>query len=1180
MMKFIIFLFFIFQAQITYSQQCDWRPALAEFASFSSLDGDSTCDPLIRETWAEGWKSPCDCVQKKDLYTKLKSKSIQIEGKELLEEVESQSEILVAEAIRSQFINQLEQSVRLDIYLKKGIISTTGNINNELLSDDTYKDFKVNIPLNCRIGKLSEAFKEALDSTSCNKDLLNKRSMLLFGSSNPDNWIKGHLGLMERTVMNELSEKESSSGMCVPYKSFLALSSTNPKRLTYLKVAKAFSNDFVGFQRWVQDRSDPFDSTRIVGDSELSKKGSFLETNSSKDSIMKLVERNGTFNRKISSLQASDLERSVDSSLEDISKADIDALFKTDPIFERMVRDPQFYKSIVEKEKPENINENDPRIIKLISQSQDRSCQALYGSEQVDSDIKQVGQKGRGAKGGRGSGQATDSKSKNILTKFLCDKDFSKDFVDDKFISNYLSPALRKKFKGISKDDANFAISDYLYCKGNTKNLENDLTIFDISNIYSNKIPESDSLNNLVNPLLNPKSDLRSNNEPLAKGNKHYQFNTQVCKHIPVDCKVSSDSSSESCSFTKISESIILKMTSAKNLDDVLTKEITNTLINDKALRKILVESGKLSPEEINTLLILRQQLPTFQKIKAEGEFKSIMGLPSDTAINEDYYLKNKDLITKNPLVSKDLLTRIGWYQNAPGLNSNLAISKLKGESIDDDTSSYFSNYFALADKSDEQRVARVQKSSNGNSASNSPGRSISSTDPANPSSSTITDNGATAGSNSTSSVDSVTGNENVYKRKSFKPVPKEEGRIADTVIPQEIKPEVTKKEQSSDAISSEKVEPTKTTKKIENSQIVLTSSSDTSDTSRFFNGSNNGVYRPKDKQFDQNNNDEQELKKLQDRLDELNGLADELGKSRGEVEDTTRMDEIKKLTDEIRTITNKNNISKINNIRNRANSIISDRRNGSNSNFSSNSNNFSNSSSRDSISGSELNPYDPMDRGTSGRREPEVDEELKDSIVDSSTNASSTSTSKADPKTEGPGGASLTATNNSTGSGGSSKGVKGRGRYPATENNEEDPDDLCGFDQEMNCIFEHASIYNIPSKFPSLKKFIEYLQIQGRSFKAIEVIKRRGKSTRYVIHEFEPGANLTKEQKIKNYGIIKKMLKNYSTNYKKLSEIAGLYVVTNKTEISKQEAKAMQKYILRYADLNKLIDRRLREDN
>lgn len=1185
-MKFTLILFLLIYSQFTFSQQCDWRPALSEFASFSSLGGDSTCDPLIRETWARDWKSPCDCIQKKDLYTKLKSKSIQLESQDLLDEVDSQTETLVSEAIRSQFINQLEQSVRLDIYLKKGIISTEGNINNRKLSDD----FKINIPKNCRIGKISEVYKEIEKDFSCDKDLLKRRSTLLFGSEKPDKWIQAQMGLMERTVMNQLSEKESNSGMCVPYKSYLSLTSSNPKRLTYLKVAKAFNNDFIGFQRWVQDRSDPIDSAKIVGDYELKKKGTFLETSAPSNSIMKLVEPNGSFNRKISSIKASDLEERLDSSVEEISKSEIDELLKSDPIFERMVRDPKFYKEIVEKDKPETINENDPRIIKLISESQDRSCQSLYGKPDSKEVVQQVQQsKGRGANTGRGSSQDNQQQqTRNLLTKFLCEKDFTKEFVDDKFISNYLSPALRRKYKGINRDEANFAISDFLYCKGSPKKVENDLTIFDVSSLFSKEIPESDSLNNLVNPMLNPKSDLRLNNEPISKGNKHYQFNTQVCKHIPSECKVSSDNSESSCSISSLSDSIINKMMTAKGVDEILQKEITNLNISDKALRKMLTDSRKLSPEEISTLLVLRQQLPSFQKVKAEGEIKAILGISADVAINEEYYLKNKNSIDSNLAVSQELLKRLGWAKADERSKGLVAKNNLTSEKLTDETSSYFSNYFALGDSSDEERVSLSKKGKPAVGDIGTPGRSIASaSSPSGPSS--ISDTTVNNSGSSTEVIgdngSTVNNSDTTYKRKSFRPTPKEDVRIVETVTPVEVKPDPLKKEDVKVTTEEPKNEVTiKPKSKLESSQLVLTSNSDSSypDTSRFFNGSNNSVYRPKDKPKD-TSSEEQELKRLQDRLDSLNGLADELGKSREDIDSNSRMDEIKRLTDEIKSITNnKKNIDKINNIRNRANSIVSDRRNSdSSSGFNGFSDNFYNGPNNNSGSSSEFNPYDPMDRGTSGRREPiEANSEKPKDDSESSASAAPI-TNKGAGKEGATGGSGTLAADGGPGGGGVSSGktLKTRGRYPATDNNEEDPDDLCGFNQQMDCIFEYASIYNIPFKFPSLQKFIEYLQIHGRSFKAIEVIKRRGKPTRYIIHEFEPDQYLTREQKEKNYAIIKKMLKNYSANYKKLSEIAGKYIVVNKTEISKQDAKLMQKIILRYADLNKLIDRRLRED-
>jgi len=409
-------LILIFIPLSSYSQDCSSVLPSTPLDSLKLFSEGSECNPLHESTWEKGWKTPCDCINKKDVLTKMKAKDSQAEYGALLSKINSSMELRVSESIKNQLYTQVEQSLRLDLYLKKGIVSTSQFSNGNT-------EGAVKLPSNCRITKVNDLINEIKEKSqnkklSCNQSILDKRLKLLFGKDGFEGWYNSKYNSLENTISNKLDENDKKNGLCIPYKSYLSLSNNNHLRKTYLKIIKAFKNDHAAFQKWAKNRENPYDTKDVIANYVINNK-KLQEPPRIKG--MGLVS-SGAINIDplLKKEEADSLKNDLYSGVDAIDKDDINQLIKTDPVFERLVRDDEFFNEITKRD-DKNISENDPEIIKLITNSQDKSCKDLYGSGVKDEEVATtapVSGKGRQSK-------SNNSESKqNLMTQFLCKEDF------------------------------------------------------------------------------------------------------------------------------------------------------------------------------------------------------------------------------------------------------------------------------------------------------------------------------------------------------------------------------------------------------------------------------------------------------------------------------------------------------------------------------------------------------------------------------------------------------------------------------------------------------------------------------------------------------------------------------------------------------------------------------------
>lgn len=1051
-------------------------------------------------------------------------------------------------------MNQLEQSVRLDIYLKKGVI-TTDQFNTQGTSN-------LKFPSNCRLGKIENVLNKLKTEKECNQKIKANRMKLLFGEKGFEAWRKSQRDLFENTVMNKLSEEEKAAKLCIPYKSFLSLNSTNELRTTYLKIAKAKKLCFKEFQRWASNRTNPNDTSDILGRETAT---SFKSTGSARD-FLKPEYQHSMISKQVAAFK---LKEDLNSKIEPIDHDDIQRLIKTDPVFERMIRDPKFFEAITRMDDLESFDPNKPEIIKLIAESQDRQCIDLYGRIEDGTAPKAESRPGQKPGAKIQTKSAASKKEESLLTKYLCEEDFPRNFIDESVIESTLAAEFKNELGLESEQESTDMLVDYLYCQDDNMkkaDLRNDDLSINLESIFQG-IPENDDIKNLLNLSLNPPSDLEIPVQSLAKNaskvkkkeketerSEFARFNNTICSYVDDKCKGEADPESKksSCSMATLSASITMRMIKEHGFAEheirTVGSKVFDVNVSDKELRTILSDPKSfLTPDQIDAIIVLRHQNPKFLK-----------GTSSNAV-----------------LVSE---------------KKNLHSDTILAENVDDESASYFSNYFVLGKEEDELALSNKVKITN---SSISNGRISDNSKISSPADETS----AVPGNDS----ERIGGGGGVYRRRTFdsEPAPMEPQKpdvqfVARTeparaeTAPKEASVSIVTKKSSNESRKSETSETI--VQDSANSGINLNLSSENSSGSgRSFNLSRidkDDETESVDKK-DQSGNEE--LSRLQDRLKELDNLASEMENSRDDVASNERKMQIEELKNEIKRIRDKRDYDqKISRIKNAISKNNIDR-NAGNEAFGKSFSNIRN----EGVEKNYAEPYDPLDRGNTGRRNPEGDADINEVTASAdgkesgsgsgaSGVAAATKAGKGKGAAGGGGAIVLSAEGSETpvdgvGSNGSTR-LLGR-RYPATVNGEADPDDICGYDQKMNCYFEYASIYQLPEHFPSLQKFVEYLQLQGRSFKAVEVFKYREKTkpTRYFIHEFEPGQSLSQEEKDRLYARAKLLAADYKKNYKELALIAKKVVNVKKTEITKQEVKTLQPVILRFNDLNLLIERRTR---
>lgn len=1199
-----LFLVFISTINSAHAVECVNVAPKTQISLLFETIGGNKCDPLDQYTWDDGWKSPCDCINKKDLSSKLQSAQSLDNSSQVYSKISKHLEIRVAEAIRTQIYNQLEQNLRLDIFLKKGFI-TTDQIN------DSSNPNSIKIPTSCRVDKIGELISN-LGSTNtarksqCDPTVMERRLKLLFYGQDFKSWKDSNNKLVTKTVMNQIDESDKKQGICIPYKSFLSLSNVNPLRATYLQVAKAFGSDFNGFQDWVNNRSQPYDSKHIVSRHMLKDSKKITETKHP-GSALQFLEKSFDNNQMTKKVEADKLEYDLKSGIDAVTKSDILQLLKTDPVFERMVKDPVFYGEIQAKD-VDKVSENDPRVIKLMAESLNRSCDDLYGgSPNINLEKSNDTSIGR---------ESVDSKNKqsqkNMLTKYLCDEDYPKDFVDPRLIKEDLTNRLQSRLKLANKDDTELALTDYLYCKGDRVNTEGQ---WDLTSNLSLEIPKNVKNSNFLNMTLNPPSDIRT--QGIAAGKSAFKdFNNSVCKYLPDSCKEGSEFK-RTCTSTFFSQKVLNDIISSKEdktkegqdlVHNTLMSESTDSKISDKEFKQNLISSKRFTTDEINTLLILRQQTPLIQRSRAADDMRISLDLDKGTKLTGQMFQDER--------IPKSQRKRF-FNPIEQGKNDNL----VQEEDINDETSSYFSNYFSLASSDDENNLKNYTASTlaSGDGA-NTPTITVSSGQALDKGEVVSGKQEDVIGKKEEVTRKPVEGSSNIitandipvanapkkYKRKTFV----EETKLVADDRPEE-KPPVTSLPVKETPPATVNDDPKKedpdakvAAKKVEKPAVDDEPKGDTLKQVTLSNGKRqNSSYVPsfnttgqKKKESLINNkigsSDEQKkITDLQKQIDGLDKLADQMEKARNSDEFSSKKSELDDLKDELeREKVNAKNRQKISNIQNAVRNYTNNKSN--NENYSLGNPNATSTNTNTNNSINYADPYDPMGRVATGRT-------VKDDEVDATANAGEAqapgrSSASTTSNTNDAGGASggsggLASSSGASGAvGGTSGATSGAGsrgtRYPTDSNGENDPDDVCGYDQELNCYFEHQSTNEDSGSAvyaPNLSYFIESLGLYGKSFKTVEVYqykKNNKKSRKYFVHYLEAGENLSAEDKALIYKKSLYLLKDYKANRKALKEISKKYVEVRKVEIPVSEAKEISRITLKLKDLIKLSDRRARQ--
>ncbi len=888
-----------------------------------------------------------------------------------------------------------------------------------------------------------------------------------------------------------------------------------------------------------------------------------------------------------------------------------------------MVKDPEFY-SLVIKQDPGKFDENDPALLKGMIDSQNKQCVRLYGGEakitKAELPTPTSGARGGGRGGSRAVAEARpiakESEDENLLSKFLCEEDFPKKFVDPDTIKNILAPDLKEEaeIKGLKHTEA--IITKWAYCSGdNVTELPDGGVTIDLG-LKSEEPEPLPPLSKFLNLSLNPRSDLDSlGDKKISKDNDYAKFNNSVCNFVPEKCKDLNASYADfDCSTSNMAANTAKNLVNlaGKGQADLMAK-FDDLKVTDKELRSSLRGAGKFTEDQIDAILLLRNQTTQAKLARAKNDLKNLLSKRSPP-VDMDEYIKLKgglDNVLSEPGIPKELKRRIR------DADMGYLRDNVYSESLEDQKSSLFSNYFALGNDQDRAALdGRGGLPTSGNLGTNNP-----------PSNSTTPDSGraiASTGNASTGNTSSVSSGSNrpttqdeeapIYKRRTFKNF--QEPTYTSTDIPavrslietEPAKPEPAKPaEKPAEAAKPQPNEPAKkvgsaeeakpvdtvTTNQLvsETTQVVRPKGQDSNNSSNngiVLSGSGGGAGGSSGGKKSEGDGDNLTTRQLEDRLKKLNEMVEDKARSNsGGVngqDGSSASSEINELKDQIAQ--EKRRIA--NSIRNNAYSDASSRTGSGGNSFGSNgynSDSFSRNNSganNKADNGNQANAYDPLDRATTGRRDikdvKEVNNSATEAEDENAAGAGGTGSSKTPKKALV--GSSGTTKGGAVGAGALGEMVNGDirkgSRYPAQENGENDPDDICGYEQEMACYFEFASIDVLS---PSLQRFVEYLQLQGRSFKALEVYKYKNKKqpTRYFVHVYEPAKNMTVEEKKALYEKVKKLSLDYKKNRVELKRIASEVVEVNKIEISKQEVKDLSKNILRLPDLNKLSARRAR---
>jgi len=644
------------------------------------------CNPLIKETWAPNWKSPCECLSNKDKASKMKTsfnlfKSLNKDEQKLI--LDSFLIEKHAKKLRAQIDGMFNDSLRLDVLLKEGVINDT---NNSFM------------PGLCRLDRLNEIasiVKNSDNSALCNQNTLKERMKLLFGKDEISDFIKDQNQNFKWASRNKLNPKDKEEGMCLPKKSFQSMNAHSPLFKSYLSVAFKFK-DYDKFILWANDRSRSTDVFDIL----KKRKSTIKVTKGAPIGSMKSPKMLGStlpaFNGNL------DIMNDDTNDILEISDNDIKELLSSDPIFNMMTKDKSFFEDITSgKFGDENsLYRNNQDILTRIAESQNKTCDDFFAIKKPES----TGNQSRNR--GRATASTTTQLPKNPIINFLCNENIADDLINSDSLNTVLIPKFMNDYH-LSKDEATDALTEFAVCKSstNTQINPNGFTFSPKSNYSDNNFFADNQINTILNFNINQDQDTGKLTEtPYGK------FNKAICKYVDNDCKnIDNTVVNLNCSISNISSGVINGILNSKSdisNTDEFRKKIFDPNINDKDISSELQQTLKFSNEEISAILKLRKQLPDYKFKVAKDDLKrdllSRTPSPIDTNTTIDDYI-NKiggiDKIITDPAVPNEIKNRLVNFKN------KYASENIYPEIVDGRNSSYFSNYFALADKDDAMSV-------------------------------------------------------------------------------------------------------------------------------------------------------------------------------------------------------------------------------------------------------------------------------------------------------------------------------------------------------------------------------------------------------------------------------------------------------------------------------------------
>jgi len=776
------------------------------------------------------------------------------------------------------------------------------------------------------------------------------------------------------------------------------------------------------------------------------------------------------------------------------------------------------------------------------------------------------------------------------------------------FIENELSEKTQKKLKLDSKPLAELVITDYLYCsnsKPENNNLNNNLS----GSGFASVLPKNSSLTNLLNPILNPTSDLRSQGA-VGRDSMYKEFNRSTCPYLPEICKTE-PIPKEKCNVSVFSSKATEGLLMSKNISNdpklneelyVLHKLSLAPQFTDKQYRQRLEGLKLYSDDEIRTLLILRQQSAIIQNARMQEDVLNSLTKSSDPEVAKLAKEGNKKLIYNKTLVNNDPSISPALKEKYNTLFKSIQNDNFLAEDSASESSSYFANYLLLGDKKDEDLITGIKPSSD-----NTKNDGIAKTD--------NTGDLKTGAPNSNGSIpaevtdaSTIPGQNNqdqsnsYYKRKPFKSnsrvlIPADPAdQVEPPVLSDAPKPNDPpklpgdQKEPPRDVPGTQPLVDTKLDSPTKTPIVIptLTTKEPKGETVTFvstYSTQKNLKKNDEEKSINKiGYSEDKKVKELEKQINSLDSLASEMERARNEKLNDNGNSEVQDLQNELaREKTRASHNQKIANIQNAVRNSINDR---SIASTSAPATSFTNVDNKNYA-----NEYDPMDRINTGKRvvnEKPVSAvapvEAKD--VADTESAATSSQGSAGAAASGAGanaGAGASLASASAGASAGSSGAPGKritgNRYPSMANGERDPDDVCGYEKDLDCLFEHQSTQYSTVFVDNISDFIQALNLYGKSFRTLEVYKYKNEKQprKYFVRYYEPNINLSEKEKIDIFRQAQELMKDFSRNRKKLKELSKLYVEVKKIEISKVDAQEISKKVLRLDDIKLLSQRRTR---